>query len=35
VPDLRVHAASTPAAVREVMEALGERAFGAPAPATG
>jgi [acyl-carrier-protein] S-malonyltransferase len=35
VPDLRVHAASTPAAVREVMEALGERAFGTPAPAAG
>lgn len=31
VPDLRVHAASTPAAVRAVMEALGERALGAPA----
>jgi [acyl-carrier-protein] S-malonyltransferase len=35
VPDLRVHDASTPAAVRAVMEALGERAFGAPAPAAG
>lgn len=31
VPDLRVHAASTPAAVRAVMEALGERALGASA----
>jgi [acyl-carrier-protein] S-malonyltransferase len=31
VPDLRVHAAATPAAVREVMESLGERALGAPA----
>jgi [acyl-carrier-protein] S-malonyltransferase len=31
VPDLRVHAASTPDAVRAVMERLGDRALGAPA----
>jgi [acyl-carrier-protein] S-malonyltransferase len=33
VPDLRVHAVSTPQAVAEVMERLGERALGRPATA--